>query len=302
MAQSFDLQIQSTASDGKHTPAQIIDMAKDLGIGVIAMTDHDTIGGVAEALSAGTPAGVTVIGGIEMSVEDHGAHILGYGIDHTHPALLEKLADFQQGRIEGAQQMVQNLAAAGFVVMWEDVQRQASGTIARPHIARAILGRPENKEKLGGAATTHDFIEKFLTDDSPYYVSRAHISAQDAIALIHAAGGVAVWSHPAIHFQGNHEGLERFLKELIGWGIEGVEVFSPAHTEDDAEFLYALAGKYALLRTGGSDFHERGDHRADARGLHSARTLGDFETYGFSVEDIVQKLEQAIAATKNRRA
>ncbi|OGZ97723.1 MAG: hypothetical protein A3J10_00740 [Candidatus Sungbacteria bacterium RIFCSPLOWO2_02_FULL_54_10] len=301
MAQTFDLQIQSTASDGKHTPTEIVSMARDLGIGVIAMTDHDTINGVAETLGAGARAGVRVIGGIEMSVEDRGAHMLGFGVDHTHAVLLERLALFQQARVEGAKQMVRNLAAAGFAVTWEDVERQASGTVARPHIARAVLARPENRESIGDIATSHDFIEKFLTDDSPYYVRRAHISAPDAIALIHTAGGVAVWSHPAIHFSGDQEGLEVFLKDLIGWGIEGMEVFSPAHTEDDAEFLHALAGKYGILRTGGSDFHEKGDHHADARGLHAARTLGDFETYGFPADDMVEKLDAALTASRGLR-
>lgn len=302
MLQSFDLQIQSTASDGKHAPAEIAGMARELGIAVIAMTDHDTVGGVMEALEAGARHGVRVIPGIEMSVEDRGVHILGYGIDHAHPVLSARLAAFQKARVAGAKQMAQNLAAAGFAVTWEDVAAEARGTVARPHIARAILGRPENKEKLGGITTSHDFIEKFLTDDSPHYVRRAHISAADAIGLIHAAGGVAVWSHPAIHFQGDEEGLEMFLKDLIGWGISGMEVFSPAHAEDDAEFLHSLAEKYAILVTGGSDFHEKGDHHADARGLHSARALGDFETYGFSAGDIIQKLDEAIGKRKTTAA
>lgn len=298
MPHTFDLQIQSTASDGTHTPADIVAMAQERGIAVIALTDHDTVGGAAEALSAGAGQGVRVIPGIEMSVEDRGAHILGFGIDHTHPVLARRLEEFQKARIAGARQMVKNLAAAGFAVTWEDVAAQAHGAVARPHIARAVLARPENKEKLGGIATSHDFIQKFLTDESPYYVRRAHISAQDAIALIHTAGGVAVWSHPAIHFPDDREGLEAFLKQLIIWGIEGMEVFSPAHTKDEVEHLYALAEKYIMLRTGGSDFHEKGDHQPDERGLHAARTLGDFETYGFLADGIVQQLDEAMAKRK----
>lgn len=296
--QPFDLQIQSIASDGKHAPAEIVTMAKDGDVFVIAMTDHDTVGGVAEALAAGRAAGVRVIPGIELSVEDRGAHLLAYGVDHAHPVLCARLEEFQKTRVEGAKQMVQNLAAAGFAVAWEDVAREAQGAIARPHIARAILGRAENREKLGGIATSHDFIQKYLTDESPYYVRRAHISAKDAIALIHIAGGVAVWSHPAVHFQGDEEGLEAFLKQLIGWGIAGLEVFSPAHTEDDAEYLWVLAGKYGLLFTGGSDFHEAGEHPADTRGLHAARTIGDFETYGFPTDQILPQLDARITSEK----
>lgn len=295
MAQAFDLQIQTTASDGRHTPAEVVAMAREEGVRMIAITDHDTAGGVAEALAAGSHEGVGVIPGIEMSVEERGAHILAYGIDHAHPALQRRLAAMQHDRIEGARRMVRNLAAAGFAVAWEDVEAQAQGAVARPHIARAILARPENREKLGGISTSHDFIERYLTDDSPHYVRRAHISARDAVALIREAGGVAIWSHPAVHFTARREGLEDVLRQLIGWGVEGLEAFSPAHTRDDAAYLYGLAERYGILRTGGSDFHEKGDHAADARGLHAARRLGDFETYGFPVEEIMPRLEAAMA-------
>jgi len=292
---TFDLQIQSTASDGKHTPAEIVGMARELGLGVIALTDHDTVAGVGEAMTAGAKEGVRVIPGIEISVEERGAHILGYGIDEYNPDLVAALERSKQERMEGAKKMTENLRAAGFVVEWEDVVRQATGAvIARPHLARAVLSRPENKEKLVGISTSHDFIQKYLTDDSPLYVHRAHIGARDAIALIHGAGGIAVWSHPAIHFAGDYEALEDFLKNLMEWGMDGVEAFNPSHTEDDAEFINALAKKYNLLRTAGSDFHEKGDHHTDERGLHSARTLGDYETHGFSTDEIIPRLDEAI--------
>lgn len=296
---AFDLQIQSTASDGKHTPAEIVGMAHELGLKVIVLTDHDTVAGVAEATVAGAQEGVRVIPGIEISVEEQGAHILGYGIDERNPDLLAALERSAEGRMEGAKKMTENLRAAGFAVEWEDVVRQATGAvIARPHLARAVLARPENKEKLAGISTSHDFIQKYLTDDSSLYVHRAHIGARDAIALIHGAGGIAVWSHPAIHFEGDYEALEDFLKNLMEWGIDGLEVFNPSHTEDDVEFLNALVKKYNLLRTAGSDFHEKGDHHADERGLHSARLLGDYETHGFSTEDIIPRLDEALAKRK----
>lgn len=271
-------------------------MAKEHGLQVIAITDHDTIGGVEEALRAGAEFGVRVIPGIEMSVEEHDSHILGYGINIGDELLLGELAKFKEGRIAGAQKMVENLRQEGFTVEWGDVLREATGgVVARPHIARAILARPENKEKLGLISTIHDFIEKFISNESPNYVRRAHISAQDALALLHGARGVAVWSHPAIHFKNNYEGLENFLKELTGWGLDGIEVFNPSHTEDDSEFLEGLSKKYNLLRTAGSDFHEAGKHAADQEtGLHSARFIGDYETHGFSADDIVPKLLETI--------
>lgn len=292
----IDLQIQTTASDGKHTPRECVRMAKARGLQVIAITDHDTVGGVEEALRAGEEFVIRVIPGIEMSVEEHDAHILGYGADVTNRTLLVELDKFRKGRIEGAKEMVENLRREGFAVEWEDVLRQATGgVVARPHIARAILARPENKGKLEGVSNFHDFIGKFLSNESPNFVRRIHTSAKDATALIHDAGGVAIWSHPAIHFQNDYEGLEDFLKELIGWGIDGIEIFNPSHTADDSEFLGGLVKKYKLLRTAGSDFHEAGEHKTDPKtGLHSARFIGDYETHGFSTEDIVAKLDEAL--------
>lgn len=315
---TFDLQIQSTASDGKHTPAEIVRMAAERGVMTIAMTDHDTVAGIDEAMDASSAltrssdrtvgkqgiAGVRVIPGIEMSVEEHGLHILGYGLDYANEKLLSALEESKQGRIAGAQQMVENLRHAGFMVTWEDVLAQATGAVvARPHLARAVLSHPENKEKLNGASTVHDFIEAFLTDNSPNYVRRTHISGRDAIGLIHSAGGVAVWSHPAIHFRNDPDGLEQMLQQLIGWGAKGIEVFNPSHTEDDVEYLEGLATKYKLLRTAGSDFHEarpigaRSSAR-DSQGLHAAECIGDYETYGFSTDGIIEKLDKAMKESK----
>ncbi|MDP3769468.1 MAG: PHP domain-containing protein [Candidatus Sungbacteria bacterium] len=297
---TIDLQIQTTASDGKHSPAACVHMAQEKQLSVIAITDHDTVGGVDEALRSAGELGVRVISGIEMSAEEHGLHILGYGINHTREELLYALEGFKQGRISGAKQMVENLKRAGFVVEWSDVQQEATGSVfARPHIARAILKRPENKEKLGSIANSHDFIDMYLSNESPHYVHRSHISVKDAIRLIRDSGGVAVWSHPAIHFRNDYDGLEKFLQEMIGWGIQGVEVFNPSHSEDDAEFIQSLASTYRLLRTAGSDFHEQGEHRADSvSGLHSARFIGDYETHGFPTDDIIVRLDEAMRATQ----
>ncbi|MDP3772590.1 MAG: PHP domain-containing protein [bacterium] len=298
---SIDLQIQSTASDGKIEPRELVRMAKERGLAVISITDHDTVGGVAEAIAADAEFGVRVIPGIEMSVEEHDLHILGYGVDIAHAALLTELEKFRLGRIEGAKKMVENLRRAGFVLTWMDVERQAkSGVIARPHVARAILENPLNKGRLGGVTSVHDFIERHLSNESPHYVRRAHISAKDAIALMNRAGGVAVWSHPAIHFRDDSEGLEAMLKELIGWGLEGLELCNPSHTEDDMELLAALAAKYRLLVTAGSDFHDIGNHTRDARGLHSADTVGDYETYGFSLDTVIANLDAAITRRAER--
>lgn len=296
MTNAIDLQVHSTASDGKHAPREVVQIAKENKVEIISLTDHDTVAGLDAALEAGKELGVRVIPGIEFSVEDHGSHLLGYGIDHKNPQLLQKLEEAQQGRMEGAKKMAENLKQAGFFIEWEDVLREATGAavIARPHICRAILNNPKNKEKLSGISTVHEFIQAYLLDDSPYYVPRTHIGAKDAIGLIKSSGGVAVWSHPAIHFQNNHEGLEIFLRELIEQGLRGIEVFTSAHTEDDAEFVQSLARANSLLRTCGSDFHEKEKHQLSENGLHAANTVGDYDTYGFAIDDIVLKLEEEI--------
>ena len=293
MSNKFDLQIHSTASDGKYAPAEIIEIAQRNSLEVISLTDHDTVGGLVEAVSRGEKSGVRVIPGIEMSVEDKDVHILGYGIDYRNIELLTKLEEFKQSRIEGAKKMTENLKNAGFVVEWADVLKEVTGSVvARPHIARAILNRPENKEKLGSISTVHEFIEVYLVPGLPCYFRRSHISAKDAIDLIHKVGGVAVWSHPALHFSGDYEALEKFLNQMIERGLDGVEVFTSAHAEDDTEFVYGMSEKYKILRTAGSDFHAEG--RPAEGSNFGASGLGDYKTYDFSTEDIIPKLDEAI--------
>lgn len=304
MSNQFDLQIQSTASDGKHTPREIVIMAQELALRTIALTDHDTIAGVPEALAVGAEFGVHVIAGIEMSVEEHQAHVLGFGLDIQNAALLSALEESRALRLASLRAMLELLKKnEGFAVEWEDVLKDTpdSKTITRLHIVRAIMKRPENKEKLGGT-TKQEFFQRYFSDNGPNYIHRKYRSVKETIALIHGAGGVAVWSHPIIpDFESrNYDDLEEALKQFIEWGIDGLEVFNPSHTEDDAEFLEGLRVQYNLLRTAGSDFHEKGDHPADPKtGLHSARALGDYETHGFDISDIVEQLIQAINRYQN---
>jgi len=299
----FDLQIQTTASDGRHSSREIVKMAYDLGVKTIAITDHDTIAGVEEALLVGGEYGIRVIPGVEMSVEENNSHILGFGVDFRNEKFLAVLDTLRQGRIESLKKLVENLKInEGFIIEWEDVLKEAGGatTIASPHVVYAVLNRSENKEKLerDGVKQKFEFYKKYLSDSGPNHVKRSHTSATQAIDMIHGAGGVAVWSHPALHFQGDYEKLEELLKKMIAWKIDGVEVFNPSHTEDDVEFLESLVHKYNLLRTGGSDFHDAGTHVRSERGLHSADMLGDYDTYGFSTDDIIVKLDEAIMKQK----
>ena len=295
----FDLQIQTTASDGKHTPTECVRMAKENGVTTIAITDHDTIGGVAEAVAAGEQYGVEVIPGIEITAQDHNIHILGFGIDTEYPPLVAALAESAQGRLRGAEEMVRRLQADGFVVPWEDVLAKVKGAVVtRPHIVDVILERPENRSKLGNVTTRDGFFREYFSDDSKYYVQRSHISAKDAIVLIHDAGGVAVWSHPPIpDFWEDCAGIAIFLGELVSSGLDGVELFGSTITEPMMQCLEGLVMRYELLITGGSDFH----YRYDPEGKpwpRSATTIGEYPTYGRSLDGILERLGAAMEARR----
>lgn len=304
---SVDLQIHSTASDGRLSPREVVAFSRERGLDVVSLTDHDTIAGLDEAADAAAGQGIRLIPGFEFSVRERGAHILGYGIDRQNLKLTKSLAEANSSRIEGARETVKNLQGTGFAVEWSDVEREAAGAsvIARPHIARAVLNRFENKKKLGSIATTHEFIQAYLRDDSPLYARREQISAQSAITLIHGALGVAVWAHPAVHFRNEdsvflRDNFEQILRDLVSFGLDGIEVFTSAHGRSDAEYVRERGMRYGLFFTAGSDFHERGPHPREAKtGLHAAEFPGDYETHGFSTEDIVPRLEQAIERQKN---
>ncbi len=293
----FDLQIQTTASDGKHTPRACVAMAKQNGVHTIAITDHDTVAGVPEALAAGRELGVRVIPGVEISLHEHGTHLLGLGIDIQDRSLLDVLRQAAANRLDAAKQMVENFQRDGFAVDWEDVLDEAGGSsvITRPHIVSAIMKRPENSSKLEGISTKHDFFQKYFTDTGPYYVRASQINPREAIGLVHQAGGVAVWSHPPVpDFVGKCGELGAFLKELIACGLDGLELFGPSLSDADAACLAALAGRYQLLVTAGSDFHEALPP-TDKPWPRSATAIGEYPTYGRSLEGMLERFDAAMA-------
>ena len=291
----IDLQIQSTASDGKYAPAKLVEMAKENGLETIAITDHDTINGVKEAMERGNVLGVRVIPGIEMSahLEELECHILGYGIDINNEKLLSRLAYFQNDRVRRIHKMVENLQKEGFEITFDDVAKQAKGVLTRPHVAMAILENPANQKKLNGINSIHDFIEEYIIPGKPGYANREYVDAKEAIDLIHEAGGAAVWSHPAIHFE-DYTALENALKKLLDSEIDGLEAFSPSNTKEDAEKLLKLAKKYGLVFTAGSDFHQETPNRDIPQGQRPAKTVGDFDTFGYSIDSVIPELERAI--------
>lgn len=289
----FDLQIQSATSDGKYTPRELVKRAKDLGLKTIAITDHDTVAGVSEALTAGENYGVEVISGIEISAAEEKSflHILGFGIDHKNLELIGVLEEARKGRVDRAKEVVRRLQKAGFQVTYEDVLRYAKGpSVGRPHISQAVLANPENKKMIGDIHDIGGFIREYLVSGKETYVGHEHISVHEAVDVIHHASGVAVWSHPAIHGF-DYEKLEILLKKFISYGMNGIEVFNPSQTEAQVRFLQSLIDKYALLRTAGSDFHTDDIVEPDHEG---GAELASFPTYGIDAFDIVSKLKEAI--------
>ena len=163
------------------------------------------------------------------------------------------------------------------------------------------MKRPENEQKLRGVTTKHEFYERFLPNSGSSYAPAASIRAREAIDLIHDAGGVAVWSHPPIpDFMDDCTALEEFLKELISYGLDGVERFGPFLTEVSVVCLEVLAARYQLLITGGSDFHERYDP-AGKPWPRSAATIGEFPAYGRSLDAILPALDAAMAKRQSER-
>lgn len=297
---TFDLQTHSTASDGVLAPDELVRKSKELGLDVIALTDHDTVSGAGLALKTGEELGVEVIRGVELSCENNGKglHMLGYGIKLDYAPMLAKLAVMGEARKARAREIVRRLKEQGFEVEYENVEKRAlGGIVGRPHITYEVLENTANREKLGGLNTMHEFINAYIVPGKPAYVASHELTAREAIELVHNADGVAVWSHPAVHFPESGEGLEVVLRELVGFGLDGVEVFSSSHNEARVKFLRSILPKYSLLVTAGSDFHS--EPRDDEEIEEGGRTPGDYATYGFDTKEVVPRLKEAMARAES---
>lgn len=281
MTPAFDLQSHSTVSDGTLPPAEVVARAAAAGIELFALTDHDAIDGVDEALDAAARiGGIRVVPAAELSAldgEHEDFHICAYGIDHHDPALVAALADFRADRNARGARMADALRACGWELDADDLDaRAASGRpIGRPHLAAAAFGHPANAARLTaeGLATASDVLEAYLVPGAPAYRRRTRPTVPDAIALIHAAGGVAVWAHPFWDLADDTEALAT-LDRFAADGLDGVEAFYVTHDERQTRLLHAHARERGLLTTGSADFHGPGHP-------HFA-TFGAFQTHGLT--------------------
>lgn len=246
-----DLHLHSTASDGMLRPAAVAQLAKDRGLTTIALTDHDTTAGLREAIETGQAVGIEVIGGLEINSETGLGHMdfLAYGFDIEQVALQDQLLTIRDARVGRARGMVKKLADLGAPVAWEQVLFFAgeAQSIARPHVARALV-------EAGHVASIKEAFDNYLHDSGPAYAHRLKLNPQEAIDVIHQAGGIIVLAHPG-HARTTH--LIPLLAEL---GLDGVEVYYFDHSDEQQAELLALADRYGLIVTGGSDFHGDATH------------------------------------------
>jgi 3',5'-nucleoside bisphosphate phosphatase len=265
----FDLQAHSTCSDGALGPAAVVARAAAAGVRLLALTDHDTVAGVPEALAAAAEHEIGLVPATEISAldGDDDLHVLGYQIDHTDPRLLAGLADSRADREERAIRMIGKLEELGFKLDVDalDDHVERGGSLGRPHLAAAVVGHPGNRWRLEREGRTEQsaFLEAYLIPGRPAFSGRARPTMGRAIELIHEAGGVAVWAHPFWDIPAPDEVLRR-LERFAGEGIDGVEAFYTAHTRHQVRVVHERAWELGLLITGSADCHGP-DHRRFAR-------------------------------------
>jgi predicted metal-dependent phosphoesterase TrpH len=281
MPPRFDLQSHSTHSDGALPAAEVVQRAADAGVELLALSDHDTVSGVSEAIAAGERLGVRVVPAVEISAVDAGSpvprelHILGYLLDHDGALLTERLAEFLADREQRTLRMAAALRDAGLELDERQISaRVADGQpIGRPHLAEAVLAAPANADRLAAESIDDigSLIRGYLIDGRPAFRLRETPTVAQAVEAIHQAGGVAVWAHPFWDISDPDEvlsSIERF-HEL---GLDGVEAFYVTHTREQTELLAERCAALGLLSTGSADFHGP-DNRLFSRFLA-------FETYG----------------------
>lgn len=275
---SFDLQSHSVHSDGALAPCEVVPLAATAGIEVLALTDHDTVAGVEEAIQAGCEHGIHVVPAVEITAIDPRGldlHILGYAIDHQDPAFRDRLRSYRADRDRRAWAMVDALRELGFVLDDESLRRrQAHGkSVGRPHIAEAVVAHPANAARLNVEGRTDPtlLLKGYLIDGRPAFRPRERPSVAEAIESIHDAGGFAVWAHPFWDISAAPDVLET-IDRFEGLGIDGIEGFYTTHTRVQTHLIADRCAELGLLCTGSSDFHGP-RHRAFYR-------FGAFSTFG----------------------
>jgi 3',5'-nucleoside bisphosphate phosphatase len=277
----FDLQSHSTRSDGTLEPALVVASAAQAGVQLLALSDHDSVDGVSEALAAGNELGVRVAPAVEISALDDGSdpprelHILGYLIDHLDQRFARRLATFLEDRERRTLRMGEALRQLGFELDERAISErlEAGRPIGRPHLAQAVLGHEANSQRLQaeGIDDVGSLIKAYLIEGKPAYRIRETPTVAGAVEAIRDAGGLAVWAHPFWDVSDPDE-VVASIERFEGLGIDGVEAFYITHTESQTRMLAMRCEERGLLSTGSADFHGP-ENRLFSRFMA-------FETYG----------------------
>jgi len=248
----IDLHAHSNRSDGTFTPSELVRLAAERELDVLALTDHDTTDGLEEAVGEGARSGVEIVPGVEFSAEFDrtSVHVLCYWMDVEDQALQAELGRLREDRYRRGELMVERLQALGVPVAFERVREIAGdATIVRPHIAQAMV-------EAGAVQTEKEAFERYIGDGRPGHVAKHALDPLDAVALIRAAGGACVLAHPGMW--GDQSSVpEALIERMAEAGMRGLEVDHPDHSPEAREHYRRLAGELGLVATGGSDCHGR---------------------------------------------
>lgn len=248
-----DLHSHSTASDGTFAPSEVVRLARDAGLTGLALTDHDTIAGLAEAAAAAREHNLTFLPGIEISAvpptPEGTLHILGYNINPQSEVLVRMTRDLIEARENRNPQIIRQLRHLGIDITWEEAVAQAQGgVLGRPHMAALLV-------KKGVVKTIKDAFNQYLGQGGQAYFDKERLPARDALERIKNSGGIPVLAHPIQLRTTNDAQLERIVKDLVDMGLAGIEVIHSDHGQREVDHYTQLAQRYNLLKTGGSDFH-----------------------------------------------
>jgi predicted metal-dependent phosphoesterase TrpH len=261
LAPNFDLQSHSKHSDGQLPPAEVVQAAAQAGVELLALSDHDSVEGVEEALAAADKAGIGLVPAVELSAveqeyEDY--HVLGYRVDHRDPLLLERTAEARADRYRRADAMAERLGELGFAVDESvlEARRSTGAVLGRPHLATAVVTHPANAQRLeeAGLETIEKFIPAYLIPGTPAYMPRTRPTVREAIGWIHDAGGLAIWAHPFWDVSEDAVVLAN-IDRYREWGLDGVECFYPTYSAEQTRLLARRCRELGLLSTGSSDYH-----------------------------------------------
>lgn len=254
---SVDLHVHTTASDGVFSPAEVVSMARAMGLEALAITDHDTLEGIEPALCAGLQNGIEIIAGIELGSELQGEeiHILGLLVELDNEDFLAKLKILREDRVKRMEKMVNKLKEFNFPIDMDKVMSiSGAGSVGRPHLAEALV-------KAGVVPSISEAFDRFIGAGRQAYVPRYKLDPLEAVRLISCAGGVPVLAHPGLI-----KSME-LVGELKNAGLAGLEAGHPAHSAEQTLYYQELARKHGLVATGGSDFHGPGHKAGGQLGL-----------------------------------